>query len=156
MASVPFSCVAPMISPKGRHLILFNLFLIIQFLPGSTILVPSSTIHHGDVTIQANKTRQSFTQYCPGGLLCWVAYGVQCVHESPADLKYHFDEMHNQCHLTAIGLFSSCKSCTMIWWIWFHSRLFSYKLGVNINPWVRLCYIGHSGYPLLLSHCSLS
>lgn len=91
---------------KGGHLILFNLSLVIQFPPGSTILVPSGTIRHGNVAIQANETRQSFTQYCPGGLLRWVAYGFQCVNKSPADLKHHFDETHDQRRLTAVGLFS--------------------------------------------------
>ncbi|KAG8214224.1 hypothetical protein J3R82DRAFT_11021 [Butyriboletus roseoflavus] len=53
---------------KGGHLILFDLGLVIEFPPGSTILVPPGTLRHGSVTIQANETRQSFTQYCPNDL----------------------------------------------------------------------------------------
>ncbi|KAH7908186.1 hypothetical protein BJ138DRAFT_990643, partial [Hygrophoropsis aurantiaca] len=62
---------------KGGHLILFDVKLAIEFPPGSTILIPSATMRHGNVKIGAEETRLSFTQYCAGGLLRWVRYGFQ-------------------------------------------------------------------------------
>jgi hypothetical protein len=64
---------------KGGHIVLYNLGLYIQFPPGSTIGLPSSTVPHGNTPIASNETRYSITQYCPGGLLRWVHYGFQSV-----------------------------------------------------------------------------
>lgn len=62
--------------PKfGGHLVLLEFGLIIQFPPGSLILIPSSTICHGNTPVRPNETRYSFTQYCAGGLLRWVHHG---------------------------------------------------------------------------------
>jgi hypothetical protein len=64
--------------PKlGKHIILFDLKLIIEFPPASTVIIPSSTISHGNTPIQPGETRVSFTQYCAGGLFRWVGYGFQ-------------------------------------------------------------------------------
>ena len=90
----------------GSHLILFNLGLVIQFPPGSTILVPSGTIHHGNITIRPNETRQSFTQYCPGSLLQWVAYGFMVVKSVSADVWKHFEDTHEERCRKATNLFS--------------------------------------------------
>ncbi|KDR72377.1 hypothetical protein GALMADRAFT_74017 [Galerina marginata CBS 339.88] len=62
---------------KGGHLILWDLGLIIEFPPGSTILIPSSAIHHSNVRIQSDERRYSFTQYSSGGLFRWVDNGYQ-------------------------------------------------------------------------------
>ena len=51
---------------KGGHLILFDLQLIIEFPPGSTILIPSGILCHGNTPIQDHKTCMSFTQYSAG------------------------------------------------------------------------------------------
>ncbi|KAF8121002.1 hypothetical protein EV363DRAFT_1406672 [Boletus edulis] len=83
---------------RGGHLILFDLGLVIRFPPGSTILVPTST--------QPNETRQSFTQYCPGGLLRWVAYGFQPVGSAKPALRRWFEEHHDERCKRAVGLFS--------------------------------------------------
>ena len=64
---------------KGRHLIIFPLKLIIEFLPGSTISLPSATMPHGNTPIATGEVHTSITQYCAGGLLRWVAYGFQSV-----------------------------------------------------------------------------
>ena len=60
-------------------MILFPLKLIIEFPPGSTILLPSGTMPHGNTPIRAGETRLSMTQYCAGGLIRWVDYGFQSV-----------------------------------------------------------------------------
>ncbi|KII83255.1 hypothetical protein PLICRDRAFT_73520, partial [Plicaturopsis crispa FD-325 SS-3] len=65
-------------NPKlGGHLVLFDLKLIIEFPPGSTILLPSGSLRHGNIAIQPDEWRISLTQYCPGGLTRWVRYGFQ-------------------------------------------------------------------------------
>lgn len=90
----------------GGHLILFDLGLVIRFPPGSTILVPSGTLRHGNVSIQPDETRQSFTQYCPGGLLRWVAYGFQAMGQAAKEVCQHFQESHEQRCAEAAGKFS--------------------------------------------------
>ena len=62
---------------KGGHLILGQLRLVIEFPPGSTILIPSATVAHGNTPISATETRMSVTQYASGGLFRWVRYGFQ-------------------------------------------------------------------------------
>ena len=62
---------------NGGHMILFDLGIIICFPPGSTMLIPSSVLRHGNTPITSHETRMSFTQYCAGGLFCWVRYGFQ-------------------------------------------------------------------------------
>ncbi|KAF7799368.1 hypothetical protein EIP86_010600, partial [Pleurotus ostreatoroseus] len=62
---------------KGGHLVLPQLKLIIEFPPGSTILIPSATLMHGNTPIRAHESRFSFTQYSAGGLFRYVSYGFQ-------------------------------------------------------------------------------
>jgi hypothetical protein len=61
----------------GGHLILFDLGLIIEFPPGSTILIPSASLRHGNTPVQPCETRYSVTQFCAGGLMRWVCYGFK-------------------------------------------------------------------------------
>ena len=62
---------------KGGHLVLWELGLVIEFPPGSTILLPSATITHSNTSISKGETRYSFTQYAAGGLFRWVDQGFQ-------------------------------------------------------------------------------
>jgi hypothetical protein len=59
---------------QGGQIILWDLELVIDFSPGSTI-IPSTVIHHSNTTIEATKTCYSFTQYATGGLFHWVRNG---------------------------------------------------------------------------------
>ncbi|KAI0039281.1 hypothetical protein FA95DRAFT_1457375, partial [Auriscalpium vulgare] len=61
----------------GGHLVLWDLKLIIEFPPGSTILIPSAILTHSNTAIQPGETRQSFTQHCSGLLVCWWAYSLR-------------------------------------------------------------------------------
>lgn len=61
----------------GGHLILWDSKLIIEFPPGSTILIPSAVFTHSNTSIQGGETRYSFTQYTSGGLFRWVEHGFQ-------------------------------------------------------------------------------
>ncbi|KAF8056176.1 hypothetical protein FPV67DRAFT_1432152, partial [Lyophyllum atratum] len=66
--------------PKlGGHLILYSLKLVIEFPPGSTALIPSGAVEHGNTPVGQGETRLSFTQYAAGGLFRWVSYGFQTV-----------------------------------------------------------------------------
>ncbi|KAH9920760.1 uncharacterized protein B0H18DRAFT_956896 [Fomitopsis serialis] len=57
---------------KGGHLILWPLKKAIQFPSGSAILLPSALVEHGNVPVQEDETRFSFTQYAAGGLFRWI------------------------------------------------------------------------------------
>ncbi|KJA14109.1 hypothetical protein HYPSUDRAFT_108189, partial [Hypholoma sublateritium FD-334 SS-4] len=62
---------------EGGHLILWDLDLVIEFPPGSTILLPSAAIAHSNTSIGRRETRCSVTQFTAGGLFRWMAHGGQ-------------------------------------------------------------------------------
>jgi hypothetical protein len=57
---------------KGGHLVLFDIDKIIEFPPGSHILILSAVMHHGNTPIQPHEKRMGFTQYVAGALFRWV------------------------------------------------------------------------------------
>lgn len=61
----------------GGHIIFWQLGLIIQFPPASSILVPSASVDHQNVPIGADERRYSFTQYTAGALFRWAEHGFQ-------------------------------------------------------------------------------
>lgn len=62
---------------KGGHLILWEAGLVIEFPPGTTILIPSATISHSNTPVLPSERRYSFTQYTAGGLFRWVDNGFR-------------------------------------------------------------------------------
>ncbi|KIM35213.1 hypothetical protein M413DRAFT_48192, partial [Hebeloma cylindrosporum] len=62
---------------KGGHLVLWELGLVVEFPPGSLILIPSATLTHSNTPIAEGDVRASFTQYCAGGLFWFVDYGFR-------------------------------------------------------------------------------
>jgi hypothetical protein len=62
---------------KGGHIVLKECKLVIEFPPGSTILIPSAIIEHSNVPIAKGEKRYSFTQYSAGGLFRWVDNGFK-------------------------------------------------------------------------------
>ncbi|KAL1714109.1 hypothetical protein EV715DRAFT_295468 [Schizophyllum commune] len=60
---------------RGGHLVLWECGLVIRFPPGSTIIIPSSIIHHSNTTIAPEETRYSVTQYTTGAIFRWVQHG---------------------------------------------------------------------------------
>jgi hypothetical protein len=60
---------------KGGHLILWDLKLVIEFPPGTTVLIPSAVLRHGNTMIGEDETRFSVAQYTSGGLFRWVDHG---------------------------------------------------------------------------------
>lgn len=61
----------------GGHLVLHELRLVIQFPPGSTVLIPSAFVTHSNTRIRGGETRYSFTQYAAGSLFSYVENGMR-------------------------------------------------------------------------------
>lgn len=61
----------------GGHLILWDAHLVLEFPPGTTVLIPSAIISHSNTTIAPHERRFSFTQYTAGALFRWVDNGFQ-------------------------------------------------------------------------------
>ena len=93
--------------PKlGGHMVLFSLGIAVEFPPGSTIIIPSSTLPHGNTAIRPEETRVSFTQYCAGGLHRWVEYGYQSVRSCTGKIKEEMASKADLRWLEAINRFS--------------------------------------------------
>jgi hypothetical protein len=93
----------------GGHIILFDLKLAIEFPSGSDIIIPSSTLVHGNTPIQPDEWRVSFTQYCSGGLFRYVAYGFQTMRDCAVrnlKLKLKEDGKADKRWKDALGRFS--------------------------------------------------
>jgi cytochrome b subunit of formate dehydrogenase len=56
----------------GGHLILWDLWPIIGFLPGMTIAIPSAIFCHSNISIQQDKKWFSITQYTSTGVFCFM------------------------------------------------------------------------------------
>jgi hypothetical protein len=99
-------------NPKqGGHLVLWDLKLVIEFPPGSTILLPSAVIRHSNVAIQHGEERYSFTQYTAGGLFRWVDHGFQKESEYYSSLsgceRIEEEEVTQRRWATGLSLFST-------------------------------------------------
>ncbi|KZT18950.1 hypothetical protein NEOLEDRAFT_1078982, partial [Neolentinus lepideus HHB14362 ss-1] len=62
---------------KGGHLVLWDLKLVVEFPPGSTIFIPSAILRHSNIAIQPGERRLSFVQWTAGGLFRWVDFGFK-------------------------------------------------------------------------------
>jgi len=60
---------------EGGHLVLWNLGLVIQFPRGTTMLIPSAMVEHGNTCVGPGQTRFSIAQYSASGLFRWVDNG---------------------------------------------------------------------------------
>jgi hypothetical protein len=72
---------------KGGHCVLWDCKLVIEFPPGSTILILSAVLAHSNVKVAAHETRSSFAQYCAGALFRWVDHNFQAVASYRASLS---------------------------------------------------------------------
>jgi len=64
---------------KGGHLILWEMGVVVEFPPYSTILIPSAVIKHGNIAVADGEERMSITQYTAGALVRWAARGFKSV-----------------------------------------------------------------------------
>ncbi|THU89020.1 hypothetical protein K435DRAFT_678763 [Dendrothele bispora CBS 962.96] len=85
---------------RGGHLVLWDLGLIIQFPPGSTILIPSAYLRHSNTTIGPAERRYSFTQYTAGGLFRYAEDGGRVRRHMSSlellDVKEHYRKLGRQ------------------------------------------------------------
>lgn len=65
----------------GGHLVLWDLKLVVEFPAGALILLPSATIAHSNVPVQAGEERASFTQFSAGGIFRYVDNHFQTANE---------------------------------------------------------------------------
>jgi hypothetical protein len=102
---------------RGGQIILWDLGLVIDFLPGSTILIPSTIVHHSNTTIQANEARYSFTQYAAGRLFRWVK-NVFCSNKTYVEkatknqLREHEEARKGQWK-DGVGMFSKLSELSL-------------------------------------------
>ncbi|KAL1699670.1 hypothetical protein EV121DRAFT_215799 [Schizophyllum commune] len=73
----PITAVGNYDYKRGGHLVLWELRLVIEFPPGSTIIIPSGLLTHSNVPVGPNETRYSVTQYTAGALIRWIDQGFQ-------------------------------------------------------------------------------
>lgn len=94
----------------GGHLVLWALGLVIQFPPGSTVLIPSALLDHSNIEVQPGEERFSFTQYAAGALFHWVDLGCRsvrtCASEDPEFLA-RFNEQAGSRFSQYLGDFST-------------------------------------------------
>lgn len=79
---------------KGGSIVLSELRKVVIFPPGSTILIPSAAITHGNLPIQPGESRYSFTQYASGSLFSWVQAGCQPKYKVEKKDKLLYDQLH--------------------------------------------------------------
>lgn len=68
---------------KGGHIVLWELKMVVQFPPHSTIFIPSAIITHSNTAIFPEERRSSITQHNSEGLFRWVAYDCSLKEERP-------------------------------------------------------------------------
>ncbi|KAJ7232097.1 hypothetical protein C8J57DRAFT_1250748 [Mycena rebaudengoi] len=96
----------------GDHLILWDLKLVIEFPAGATILLPSATVCHSNLPVQAGKRRGSFMQYTSGGLMHYIDNGFHTEKELAVDDPVEYARI---CRLKeerwemGLGLFSTVE-----------------------------------------------
>ncbi|KAK7435867.1 hypothetical protein VKT23_019398 [Stygiomarasmius scandens] len=70
---------------RGGHLIIWELGLVIEFPPGTVILLPSALFKHSNTAIADSETRSSITFYSASGLFRWVHNG--CMSDKEFKLR---------------------------------------------------------------------
>ena len=119
------------------HLVLYDPKLIIEFPPGSTILIPSAYLHHGNTHIQDGEKRFALTQYSAGGLFRWLDYGNQTEtnlkSQNPAGLDV-IRELAEVRWQNGIGLYNTVEGLWLAWgqlrlwflhWAWLPCSFFN-------------------------------
>lgn len=77
----------------GGHLILWEVKKVLEFPPGSLVLIPSATITHSNTPIRSGETRTSFTQFCAGGLFRYVDNGFRTEGELEDEDPEEYERM---------------------------------------------------------------
>ena len=94
---------------KGGHLVLWELGLVVEFPPGSVVLIPSTVISHSNTPIAPHEARYSVTQYAGGAIFRWVGSGFQKVSTYQKSLKgkekADLAGKDAECWKTGVGLY---------------------------------------------------
>jgi hypothetical protein len=95
----------------GGQIYLQQIKMVIDFPSGSSMLIPSAFVEHGNTPIQTGESRLSFTQYAAGGLFRWVKYGFRTAKSvlasvGGAELIASFDGEPGSRWQWALNLFS--------------------------------------------------
>jgi len=103
---------------KGGHIVLWDLQLVIEFPPGSTILLASAIITHSNVIIGKEETRYSVAHYSAGALFRWVDNAFQRAHDFYADMEdstretvQYLDTFHWDYGLSLLPIISPPETC---------------------------------------------
>lgn len=113
--NVPFGwcmvCALGRFNPaKGGHLVLLEFGLVVNFPPGSVVLIPSGVVRHGNTPIGELETRYSFTQYVPGGVFRWVHHGFVPEWSLSDSVRKEAYGKEGERWREGIGMFSTLKS----------------------------------------------
>lgn len=97
---------------KGGHLILFDINKVVEFPSGSTVLIPSSVMRHGNTPIreEEGETRVSMTQYAAGALFRWVDNGYIKQDDTTNAHKAHMAATAPARFANLLNLFSTLDS----------------------------------------------
>lgn len=78
----------------GGRLVLWEAHRVVDFPPGSTILIPSAAVINSNVPIRHGVRRYSFTQYTAGAIFRWVEFGFQTArrHRDGLSKREHEEE----------------------------------------------------------------
>ncbi|KAJ7257697.1 hypothetical protein C8J57DRAFT_1074184 [Mycena rebaudengoi] len=71
------TCGGDFDATKGAHFYMKQFQLVVEFPSGSSLLIPSAPIDHGNTPLQPGEKRYSMTQYAAAALFRWAAYGYQ-------------------------------------------------------------------------------
>lgn len=95
---------------RGGHLYFPQLGFATEFPAGSTILLPSAAITHGNVPVGKNERRASLVHYSAAGLFRWVKYGFQTMKAAKIATPNLFERLQRErTHVRlaeALGMFS--------------------------------------------------
>ncbi|KAI0087658.1 hypothetical protein BDY19DRAFT_892703, partial [Irpex rosettiformis] len=62
---------------KGSYIVFPQLRVVMEFLPGTLVLISSVTLVHGNTSIQEDEEQKSITFYTASELFRWAKYGFQ-------------------------------------------------------------------------------
>jgi hypothetical protein len=85
---------------------LFDIDRIIEFPPGSHILIPLAVMRHANTAIQPHEKRMGFTQYAAGALFRWVDNGFCKSEEVKPELRAKMDAEAPMCFENLLNLYS--------------------------------------------------
>ncbi|KAJ7080780.1 hypothetical protein B0H15DRAFT_953377 [Mycena belliarum] len=113
--NIPFGwcgiqAAGPFDASKGGHLIFWDLRLAVEFPHGALILMPSATIAHSNIPVQAGDRRISFTQFTAGGLMRYVDNGFRTDGDLEGSDPVEFERLarlKSSRWVLGLGLFST-------------------------------------------------